>query len=57
MEIKPVMTIREAADFLGCTQKMLYKAIQSGDIAAFKLYKGARQWHITAEEIRRITKK
>lgn len=55
MELKPVMSVDDAAHYLGVSKKMVYKAIQSGDIAAFKLYRGARQWHITSDEIRRIT--
>lgn len=56
MELKPVNTVKETAQYIGCSSKTILKGISSGDINAFKIHKTAKQWYITDTEILKLTR-
>jgi excisionase family DNA binding protein len=49
-EFSPVMTIREAAEFLHCHTSTLYRLAKSGQIPAFRL---GGSWRFTWEGLER----
>lgn len=55
MSLKPVMSLHEVAEYIGCSKKTIYKGIKKGEIHAFKLFADSRQYYITDKEIMRIT--